>query len=82
MLAVLYECANHPVRAHPFVNIEQVVQDDIAFSLVKADDLCRESSVHEQRLPASSGVNANDWMDTFDMLGTSIGIVAVQVAMR
>ena len=67
---------------HALVNIEKVVQDDIALSFIETDDLCCEGSVHKQRLPAGGRVYANDRMNKLDVRRTGIRIIAVEIGMR
>jgi len=69
-------------NTYALIDIEKVIQDDIALSLVQTNDSGCERSVDEKRLPASSGVHTNDRVNTLDVLGTGIRIVAVEVGMR
>ena len=69
-------------NTYALINIEKVVQDDIALGFVETNDPGRERSVYEERLPAGSRVHTNDWVNTLNMLRTGVGIVAVKVGVR
>lgn len=73
-----------PLEAHLdvdilLIHIEQIIQDDITLSLVKAHDPVRHRPVHEQGLPARSRVDPDQGVDPLDVLGPFLGVLPVQV---
>lgn len=62
-----------------FIDIVQVVQDEIALSLVEANDRFRHGSIDPKGFPTSGWMHPNDWVDAFDVLRAGLGIVAVEV---
>ena len=57
----------------------QIVQDHIALGLVEANDGLRHRAIDPQRFPPCGGMDTDDGMNTLDVFGPSVGIIAVEV---
>lgn len=76
--------ARSPVEAHldidiALVHLVQVLQNRIALAFIKTDNALRHRAVHEQTLPAGDRVHADERVAALDVLGSGIGVVAVEV---
>jgi CTP synthase (UTP-ammonia lyase) len=65
-----------------FIYVIQIVQDNVALSLVKTDDSVCHGTVHPKGLPARRRVNAHKRVNSLNILGTCFGMIAVEVRMR
>jgi len=62
-----------------FVDVVEVAKDEVGFGFVETDDAGCHSAVYEERFPACGGVDADQWMNTLDTLGSSFWIISVEI---
>lgn len=74
--------ARRPLEAHLdvdvcLVDVEEVVEEEVAFGAVEADNAARHGAVDPEGFPACGWVDADEWMGALEILRTKSGVRAV-----
>ncbi|RMZ68353.1 hypothetical protein GMOD_00009968 [Pyrenophora seminiperda CCB06] len=64
------------------VNIKEVVEKDVAFSLVKSNNAVGKRAVHPECFPSRRRMHTNEWVDALDVFWTGTKVVTVEVGVR